>query len=163
MLSFSSRCSRSFLRGISEVEITSLTGANELHGWNLPRHKYFAHIGSASILQLRTTKANQLSISGTRFFGKNLTADLKPDGQKELKNGVFMLFPRILAAPNFWAKFSVYIMSIDSKFSELRLRQLPATNQQLQLLSSWWHHDRPIDCSVLAHGPSSGSDCQTQW
>ena len=52
-------------------------------------------------LQLRTTKANQLSISGTRFFGKNLTADLKPDGQKELKNGVFMLFPRILAAPNF--------------------------------------------------------------
>ena len=52
-------------------------------------------------LQLQTTKANQLSISGTRFFGENLTADLKPDRQKELKNGVFMLFPRILAAPNF--------------------------------------------------------------
>ena len=52
-------------------------------------------------LQLWTTKVNQLSISGTRFFGENLTTDLKPDGQKELKNGVFVLFPRILAAPKF--------------------------------------------------------------
>jgi hypothetical protein len=53
------------------------------------------------VVQLRTTKANQLIISGTRFFGENLTTDLKPDGQKEPKNGVFMLFPRFLAAPIF--------------------------------------------------------------
>ena len=52
-------------------------------------------------VQLRTTKANQLIISGTRFFGENLMTDLKPDGQKELKNGVFMLFPRFLAMPKF--------------------------------------------------------------
>jgi len=30
-----------------------------------------------------------------RFFDGNLTTDLKPDGQKELKNGVFILFPRV--------------------------------------------------------------------
>ena len=52
-------------------------------------------------VQLRTTKVNQLIISGTRFFGGNLMTDLKPDGQKELKNGVFMLFPRFFGAPNF--------------------------------------------------------------
>ena len=52
-------------------------------------------------LQLGTNKHNNFIISGTRFFGENLMTDLKPDGQKELKNGVFMLFPRFLAAPNF--------------------------------------------------------------
>ena len=36
-------------------------------------------------LQLRTTKVNQLNISGTRFFGENLTKDLKPGWQRELK------------------------------------------------------------------------------
>ena len=145
----------------SEIALVESCWRTRGIGWALAESG--PHNKGHEAIQLRTTKANQLSISGTRFFGENLTADLKPDGQKELKNGVFMLFPRILAAPNFWAKFSVYIMSIDSKFSELRLQQLPATNQQLWLLSSWWHHDRPIDCSVLAHGPSSGSDCQTQW
>jgi hypothetical protein len=52
-------------------------------------------------IQLQTDKGNKLIISGTRFFGKNLTADLKQDGQKEPKNGVFMLFPRLLVAPIF--------------------------------------------------------------
>ena len=50
---------------------------------------------SLKFIQLRTTKVNKLNISGTRFFDENLTMDLKPDGQKELKNGVFMLFPRV--------------------------------------------------------------------
>jgi hypothetical protein len=54
-----------------------------------------------SYIQLGTNKRNKFIISGTRFFGKNLMTDLKPDRQKELKNGVFMLFPRFLAAPNF--------------------------------------------------------------
>ena len=52
-------------------------------------------------VQLWTTKANQLITSGTRFFGKNLTTDLKPDSQKELKNVGSMLFPRFLAMPKF--------------------------------------------------------------
>jgi len=46
-------------------------------------------------IQLRTTKVEKLNTSGTRLFGANLTTDLKPDGQKELKNGVFLLFPRV--------------------------------------------------------------------
>ena len=52
-------------------------------------------------VQLRTTKANQLIISGTKFFGENLMTDLKPDSQKELKNVGSMLFPRFLAMPKF--------------------------------------------------------------
>ena len=52
-------------------------------------------------VQLQTTKANQLIISGTRIFGENLMTDLKPDRQKQLKNGVFTLFPRFLAVPKF--------------------------------------------------------------
>ena len=44
-------------------------------------------------VQLQTTKVNKLSISGTRFFGGNLMTVLKSDRQKELKNGVFILFP----------------------------------------------------------------------
>ena len=60
-------------------------------------------------VQLQTTKANQLIISGTRFFGDNLTTDLKPDSQKELKNVGSMLFPYFLAMPKFWAKYLVYI------------------------------------------------------
>ena len=52
-------------------------------------------------VQLWTTKANQLIISGTRFFGKNLMTDLKPDSQKELKNVGSMLFPRFFAMPKF--------------------------------------------------------------
>ena len=46
-------------------------------------------------VQLRTTKVYNLRISGTRFFGGNLMTVLKSDRQKELKNGVFMLFPRV--------------------------------------------------------------------
>jgi hypothetical protein len=53
------------------------------------------------LVQLWTTKANQFIISGTRFFRENLMTDLKLDRQKELKNGVFMLFPHFLAAPTF--------------------------------------------------------------
>ena len=53
------------------------------------------------LLQLRTTKDNQLIISGTRFFGGNLMTYLNPDGQKELKNGVFMLFPHFFGTPIF--------------------------------------------------------------
>ena len=52
-------------------------------------------------VQLRTTKANQLIISGTRFFGENLMMDLKPDSQKELKNVGSMLLPCFLAMPKF--------------------------------------------------------------
>ena len=52
-------------------------------------------------LQLWTTKANQLITCRTRFFGENLMTDLKPDRRKELKNGLFMLFPPCLAAPKF--------------------------------------------------------------
>ena len=52
-------------------------------------------------VQLQTTRANQLIISGTRFFGENLTTDLKPDSQKELKNVSSMLFPCFLAMPKF--------------------------------------------------------------
>ena len=48
---------------------------------------------SVDSVQLRTTKVKKLSISGTRFFGRNLMTVLKLDRQKELKNGVFMLFP----------------------------------------------------------------------
>lgn len=47
------------------------------------------------VIQLRTTKVNQLIISGTRIFDENLTTDLKPDRQKKLKNGIFILFPRV--------------------------------------------------------------------
>ena len=58
-------------------------------------------------MQLWTTKANQLIISGTRIFDENLMTDLKPDRQKELKNGVFMLFPcfwpRQIFEQHFWS------------------------------------------------------------
>jgi hypothetical protein len=47
-----------------------------------------------------------LNISGTRFFGENLMTDLKLDGQKELKNGVFMLFPRIFGCAKILSKIS---------------------------------------------------------
>jgi hypothetical protein len=61
------------------------------------------------VLQLRTTKVNKFNISGTRFFGKNLTTDLKPDGQKEFKNGVFILFPRLFGCAKFLSKiFGLY-------------------------------------------------------
>jgi len=58
-------------------------------------------------LQLRTTKVNKLIISRTRIFGKNLTTDLKPDGQKELKNGVLILFPRVFGRAKFLGKIFV--------------------------------------------------------
>jgi hypothetical protein len=35
--------------------------------------------------------------------------DLKPDGQKELKNGVFMLFPRVFGRAKFLGKNFVKI------------------------------------------------------
>ena len=56
-------------------------------------------------VQLRTTKVNKLSISGTRFFGRNLMTVLKLDRQKELKNGVFMLFPRVFGNAKILSKF----------------------------------------------------------
>ena len=56
-------------------------------------------------LQLWTTKVNKLSISGTRFFGGNLRTVLKSDRQKELKNGVFMLFPWVFGCAKILSKF----------------------------------------------------------
>ena len=56
-------------------------------------------------VQLRTTKVNKLSISGTRFFGGNLMTVLKSDRQKELKNGVFILFPRVFGHAKILSKF----------------------------------------------------------
>ena len=42
-------------------------------------------------------------------------ADLKPDGQKELKNGVFMLFPRVFGCTKFLSKiFGLYQAKIHS-------------------------------------------------
>jgi len=57
-----------------------------------------------SVLQLRTLKVNKLNILGTRFFGENLTTDLNSDERKELKNGIFMLFPRGFGCAKFLSK-----------------------------------------------------------
>ena len=57
------------------------------------------------VVQLQTTKVNKLSISGTRFFGRNLMTVLKMDRQKELKNGVFMLFPWVFGYAKNLSKF----------------------------------------------------------
>ena len=55
------------------------------------------------------TKADQLIISGTRFFGKNLTTDLKPDGKKELKKVGYMLFPCFFGHAKILSKiFGIY-------------------------------------------------------
>ena len=63
------------------------------------------------MLQLWTTKADQLIISGTRFFGENLMTDLKPDGQKEHKNVGYMLFPHFFGHAKILSKnFSIYHM-----------------------------------------------------
>jgi len=60
-------------------------------------------------VQLWTTKVNKLIISGTRFFSENLTTDLKPDRQKEFKNGVFKLFPCLFGHAKFLSKkFGLY-------------------------------------------------------
>jgi len=53
-----------------------------------------AYVDEIQLLQLRTLKVNKLNILGTRFFSENLTTDLNSDERKELKNGIFMLFPR---------------------------------------------------------------------
>jgi hypothetical protein len=58
-----------------------------------------------TVIQLQTTKANKLNISGTRFFDKNLRTDLKLDRLKELKNGVFMLFPCVFGCTKILSKF----------------------------------------------------------
>jgi len=57
-----------------------------------------------SVIQLRTLKANKLNILGTRFFSENLTTDLNSDERKELKNGIFMLFPRGFSCAKFLSK-----------------------------------------------------------
>ena len=57
------------------------------------------------IIQLQTTKVNKLSISRTRFFDGNLMTDLKLDRQKELKNGIFMLFPQVFGCAKNLSKF----------------------------------------------------------
>ena len=64
-------------------------------GWD------FSHLG----IQLWTTKVNKLSISGTRFFDRNLMTGLKSDRQKELKNGVFMLFPQVFGCAKILSEF----------------------------------------------------------
>jgi hypothetical protein len=121
-------------------------------------------------IQLWTNKGNKLIISGTRFFGKKPMTDLKPDGQKELKNGVFMLFPRFLAAPTFLSKnFDLYHVY---KWLNLRPQDLGFGNpsnrgcrvhQDVNIRVNG-HHDCLIDCPVLlllAHSPCSNGTCQT--
>ena len=63
-------------------------------------------------IQLWTTKANQLIISGTRFFGENLMTDLKLDGQKELKNvGYLHVIPMLFGCTKILSKiFGIYHM-----------------------------------------------------
>ena len=99
-------------------------------------------------VQLQTTKANQLIISGTRFFGENLMMDPKPDSQKELKNVGSMLFPCFLAAPKFWAKFSVYIMC---RISGLRLRQPQDAWSLVGKKFSWFSFKPCIDQETGNH------------
>ena len=73
---------------------------------------YIQAVNVLTLVQLRATKVNRLNILGTRFFGENLTTDLKPDGQKKLKNGAFML----CVPTRFWLRqiFEQNFQSIDS-------------------------------------------------
>jgi len=88
------------------------------------------------IVQLQTTKVDKLNISGTRFFGENLTADLKPDRLKELKNDVFMLYPCIFGHAKILSKnfgpYQVYRWLNLGTWASAN----PATNQQLRSLGS---------------------------
>jgi len=61
------------------------------------------------MIQLRTTKVNKLSISGTRIFDGNLTTDLKPDRQKEFKTGLFILFPRVFGRAKILGDIFLYL------------------------------------------------------
>jgi hypothetical protein len=112
-------------------------------------------------LQLWTTKVNKFDISGTRFFGKNLTTDLKPDRQKEFKNDVFILFPRLFGCAKFLSKFFLTISAIyiwDLGFGNPSNRDC-RVHQDIN-----GHHDCLIDRPVLlllAHSPCSSSTCQT--
>jgi len=62
-------------------------------------------------VQLGTNKRNKFIISGTRFFGKNLMTDLKPDRQKELKNVhvIPTLFGRAKFLNKFFGLYYIYI------------------------------------------------------
>ena len=84
-------------------------------------------------VQLRTTKVNKLGISGTRIFDRNLMADLKPDGQKELKTGLFILFPHVFGCAKILGNF----------FHLLRLRQLQQPELQGSSRHEWpsWPSD----------------------
>jgi hypothetical protein len=99
---------------------------------------------------LRTTKVNKLSISGTRIFDGNLTTDLKLDRQKELKTGLFILFPRVFGR----AKILSDILS----FGNCSNRSC-RVHQDIDD-----HHDHLINCPVLlllAHSPCSSSAGQS--
>ena len=90
---------------------------------------------SSTLVQLRTNKVNKLVISRTRFFGWNLTTDLKSDGQKELKNGVFVLFPRGFGRAKFLSKIFRKLGSTNRQISVPKTRQ----PQQPGLLGSSRH------------------------
>ena len=68
-----------------------------------------------------------------------------------------------LAAPKFWAKFPVYIRSINGWTSGLRPRQLQQPTQQPKLLGSWWYHVHLIDFSVLIFGKNLPSHLIQWW
>jgi len=70
-------------------------------------------------LQLRTLKANKLNILGTRFFSENLTTDLNSDERKELKNGIFMLFPRGFSCAKILSKKFAMLRDIKGPPSDL--------------------------------------------
>ena len=69
----------------------------------------FNFIPGLTIVQLRTTKVNKLSIMGTRIFSENLTTDPTPDGQKKNLEGVFIIFPRVFGCAKILSKnFDTY-------------------------------------------------------
>jgi len=77
------------------------------------------HSHYRSSLQLRTLKANKLNILGMRFFSENLTMDLNSDERKELKNGIFMLFPRGFSCAKFLSKKIAMLRHINTAGTEL--------------------------------------------
>ena len=85
--------------------------------WCSPNLTYWALQKSCSALnliclQLRTIKDIQFCISGTRIFWEKLLTDLNSDGQIELKNGVFIKFPRVFVAAKFLDQISDTFRSV---------------------------------------------------
>jgi len=101
--------------------------SNDIITYNdsIARHRQGEHtIVSITIpvtqwLQLRTLKANKLNILGTRFFSENLTTDLNSDERKELKNGIFVLFPRGFSCAKFLSQKIAMLRPIKGPPSDL--------------------------------------------